>query len=152
MKVVVEIDPEGSEEIRIRVREITPQLQKLQNVLQDALSSSGEIAVKSADGESFLDPREILFAETAGGAVMVHTAREAFSCPLRLYELEAILPHFFVRASKSSLINTARIRALSRGATGLGEAGFSGSEKKVLISRMYFKIVRDVIEETRLKK
>ena len=151
MKVVVEIDPDGQEEIRIRMREVTPLLKKLQDALQNALSS-GEIAVKSHDGECFLSPDEILFAETAGGTVWVHTASDAFSCPLRLYELETALPYGFARASKSSLVNTARIRALSRTPTGLGEASFSGSEKKLFISRMYFKIVRDVIEETRLKK
>ncbi len=152
VKVVVEIDPEKTEEIVVRAREASDTLYRLQNAISAALSKPNDLAVRSGDAECFLSPDEILFAETSGGRVWIHTPTDIFSWPLTLHELEEVLPRSFVRASKGILINTARVRALTRTATGVGEARFIGSEKKTALSRMYFKAVRDVIEETRLKK
>ena len=113
---------------------------------------SAGIAVRDGDRERFLSPREILYAETADGRVYVHTANRVFSASNRLYELEELLPRYFVRAGKSVIVNTMHISSLRRAPTGLGEAEFRGSEKKVFISRQYYKPVRDLIEEMRLKR
>ena len=151
MKVVVEIDPAAEEEVRVRAKTMTPAVRRLGETLGSLLSESAEIAVKKGEREFFLSPEDILYAETAEGRVWVHTARDLFLCPLRLRELEELLPRHFVRASKSCLLNTAHVAALSRTPTGVGEAEFRGG-KKVFISRMYYKPVRDMIEETRLKR
>ena len=95
---------------------------------------------------------EILFFEVSGERTYAHTAKECYTTAQRLFELEGILPGTFCRASKSVLLNTMKVRSLTRSPTGVGEASFSGSEKKAFISRMYYKAVRDVIEEVRLKK
>ena len=152
MKLKIEIDPERDEEIVIRAKEITPTLKKLQNAVADVLSGSEELAVRNGEAECFIPIREILFAETSGEKLWVHTAKDVFACPLRLIELEELLPRSFVRASKSSLVNSAHVRSLSRSPTGIGEATFPGTGKKVFISRMYFKNLRNTIEETRLKQ
>ncbi len=152
MKLKIEVDPAGDEEIVIRVKEISPLAKRLQDAVAAVLSGSDELAVKNGDAECFIPIGEILFAETADDRVWVHTAKDAFSCPLRLRELEELLPRSFVRASKSSIVNAAHVRSLSRTPTGVGEAGFGGTAKRTFISRMYFKNLRDTIEEIRLKR
>ena len=152
MRLVVEIDPAAPEEILLRVKEPSEKLLRLQNAIQTAMEKPPELAVRAGDAECFLSPEEVLFAETCAGRVWIHTAGDIFDWPLTLRELEEVLPRHFARASKGCLINTARVRAISRTATGVGEASFQGTEKKAPLSRMYYKAVRDIIEETRLKK
>ena len=152
MLLKIEIDPDRDEEIVIRAKGMSDELTRLQNGISSLLSKSGEISVRSGDDETFLSPSEILFAEISGGKTFVHTVGNVFSCSYRLHELEEMLPKTFVKASKGCLVNTSLIRALSRTPTGIGEAGFSNSNKKIYISRMYFRGVRDKIEETRLSK
>ena len=151
MNVVVEIAPDQPEEIRIRVKRADGRLDLLRETVERALKAPGEIAVKRGEEECFIPVDGILFAETAGDKVWVHTASDAFQSPLRLYELASLLPRGFARAGKGCIVNTRAISSLSRSPTGVGEARFSSGEKKVYISRMYYKIVRDVIEEERLK-
>ena len=152
MRVVIEIDPDKDEEIRIRAKEMTPAIRSVSERLGNLLSGEPEITVRDGERERFLPPREILYAETAEGRVYVHTAHKVFSVSLRLYELEELLPRYFVRAGKSVIVNAMHITSLWHTPTGLGEAEFRNSDKKVYISRQYYKPVRDLIEEMRLKR
>ncbi|MBR5743638.1 MAG: LytTR family transcriptional regulator, partial [Clostridia bacterium] len=96
--MVIEIDPGKEEEIRVRAKEMTPAIRALGDRLSAMTSGGPEIAVRDGDRERFLSPREILYAETADGRVYVHTANRVFSASIRLYELEELLPRYFVRA------------------------------------------------------
>ncbi len=151
MKIRVLIDPDRDEEVLIYAHSASPQLRRLQEAIEKALSHQDAIAVKKGASEVFLDCFEILFAETSGDRLWVHTATDVYQCPLRLYELEERLPRGFARASKSCLVNASLIFALFRSPSGVGEARFSGSEKRVFISRRYYKGIRDKIAEMRLE-
>ena len=151
MKVTIEIDPDGQEEIVIRVKEANAALRRLNDAITSALARKNDIAVKKGDAECYLSVDELLFFEANGKSVYAHTARDCFTCPLHLSELERLLPGSFARASKSVIVNTAHVRSLDRSPTGIAKATFRNSEKTVYISRMYFKTVRETIEETRLK-
>ena len=150
MKLRIEIEPEAPEEIIIRANRMNDIVLKVQEAVQTALGQGGSIAVRQGESESYLSFDELLFFETDGDRTVVHTASDCFFCKQRLGELEQKLPRNFVRASKSCIINTAKIRSISRTPTGVGTAYFSGSEKRAFISRMYCKPVRDVIAQTRL--
>lgn len=152
MKLTVEIDKDRPEQVIICAHAVTDTVRRLQEAVDRVLTGGAELAVKKGEQECFLACDELLFVETSEDRVWVHTARDCYACPMRLYELEQLLPRTFVRASKSCLVNTALIRSLTRSPTGVGEATFRSSEKTVFISRMYFKPVRETIEETRLSK
>ena len=55
-----------------------------------------------------------------------------------------------MRVSKSCILNTAAVRALTHNITGSGEVTFDGCEKKVYISRAYFKVVKEKIHRMHL--
>ena len=152
MKLKIEIDRDLTKEVVIRAPEFDEECAAIQKAVEKAISSSGEIALRSARGETFVPYSELFFFEASGDRVYAHTASEVFTCQMRLAELEEMTPRTFCRSSKSVLVNTAKIRSITRSPTGVGEASFNGTDKKTYISRMYFKAVRDVIEETRLKK
>ena len=90
MKVVIEIDPTKSEEIVVRAAEPSEKLFRLQKAIESALAGQSEVAVRSGEGECFLSPEEIVFAETSGGRVWIHTASEIYFWPYTLRELEEL--------------------------------------------------------------
>lgn len=150
LKLRIEIDPDLPEEVVIRAPAVSDEVRRLRDAVEQSLRGGGEIAVRKRDGECFLPYEEVLFFETANDRVWAHTAQECYACSLHLNELSDLLPRTFARAAKGCLINTAHIRSISRSPTGVGEATFRSSVKTVYISRMYYKTVRDTIEETRL--
>ena len=150
MRIRIEIEYGAEEEIILRAPRITEEIRELQEKIADAAHSVGEIALQSGDTELFLPYSEILFFETSGGKILAHTAGDCFVCPLRLYELETLLPLAFVRASKACLLNTSRVYSITRSLTGVSEVCFTGSTKRTSVSRMYYHTVRDRIEQTRL--
>lgn len=152
MKLRLEIDEGSEEEIVIRAKRLTPEISRLTEGVQGLLERGKTLSVRSGGAERFIDSDEILFAEVNASKTYVHTANNVFVSPLRLHELELVLPRSFAKASKSCIVNASKICSLLRSPTGIGEAGFHGTVKKAYISRMYYKTVRDKTKETRSVK
>ncbi|MBR6916708.1 MAG: LytTR family transcriptional regulator [Clostridia bacterium] len=152
MKLKIEIGEGLEKEVVLRAPAFDDDVRRIQRAIEKASSSGGEIALKNSGGEIYVSYSEICFFEANEDRVYAQTPSSCYVCPMRLSELEELLPRAFCRASKSVLINTAKIRSLTRSPTGVGEAVFAGTEKTAFISRMYYKIVRETIEETRLSK
>ena len=150
MKLRIEIEPDAADEIIIRASRMSDDVLRVQDAIETALGRGGSIAVRQGESESYLPFEELLFFESDGDHTVVHTALDCFFCKQRLGELAEKLPRSFVRASKSCIINTSKIRSISRTPTGVGTAFFAGTDKKAYISRMYYKLVRDYIEQTRI--
>ncbi|MBQ7921708.1 MAG: response regulator transcription factor [Clostridia bacterium] len=150
MKIRTETVPEGEEEIVIRCRERTEKIMLLESLIENAVKSQSEIPLYIGRTEYYISKNEILFFETSDGKVYAHTVTGMYASEYRLFEVENIMPSYFIRISKSAIVNTKRISSLRRELTGSGEIGFKGCDKKVYFSRGYYKFLRDKIEETRL--
>lgn len=153
MKIRVEIDEKlAEEEIILRCRELNEETIAMQKRLAGAVNEGMKLTVMRGELEYYLDLQEILFFETAGAAVAVHTVSQIYETHLRLYELEEMLPGNFLRVSKSAILNTGRIRSVRKNITGASEVEFDGTGKKAFVSRSYFKLLTNKLEEKRLKK
>lgn len=152
MKLKIEIGPGVPEEVILRAPEVDDRVRRIRHALEEALEKPGEIAVRRNGGEFFLPCREVYYFEVVDDRVYADTANDAYACSLRLGELGDLLPRSFTRASKSCIVNTAKIRSITRSPSGVSEAAFFGTEKTIFISRLYYKMVREVIEETRLSQ
>lgn len=151
-KVSVEILPDAEEEIHIRCRELTPEIRQLIR-----FAESGEfprhpdsLCLRIGNEEFFIGLGDILFFEASDHQTAVHTVDRMYYSEKTLTELTDLLPLYFTRVSKSCILNLRKIRSLKREVTGIGEATFGGCEKKVFISRMYYKVFRERLEEIRL--
>lgn len=152
MKIRMEIEESlASEEIVIRCRELNEEIVSLQKQIAEAVHTGMQLSVTKGDTEYFLTLDEILFLETDNTTVAVHTMDQIFTTKQRLYELEELLPARFMRVSKSTIINTAKIRAIHKNITGASEVEFTGTNKKTFVSRSYFKALTSKLEEKRLK-
>lgn len=152
MRIRIEIAPENQEEIVIRAPALTREIAQIQERIAKAAGGAGEIAVVDGDREYYIKLGDLIFFDTYDGHVYAHTGKDCYQCRMKLYELEAILPRTFARASKGCLVNTACIRSMRRSLSGVTEVAFFSTEKTVTLSRMYYHSVRNIIEETRLRK
>lgn len=153
MKIRVEIDENvKEEEIILRCRELNDETIAIQKRIAEAVNEGMKLTVTRGESEYYLNLQEILFFETAGVAVAVHTVNQIYTTHQRLYELEEILPGIFLRVSKSTILNTGRIRSVRKNITGASEVEFDGTAKKAFVSRSYFKLLTDKLEEKRLKR
>ncbi len=153
MKIKIEIDDGlAEEEIIIRCKSLNEDVISIQKRITDAVNSRMQLEVSKGEKVYYLTIDEILFFETDTNGVVVHTATQIYETRYRLYELEDLLPGSFIRVSKSSILNTSKVRAIHKNITAASEVEFMGSNKKVFVSRNYFKVLMAKLEEKRLMK
>jgi DNA-binding LytR/AlgR family response regulator len=148
-KVRLEIDSNAEEEIVIRCKSINGEVLRLQSLLSGSAESEMELTLGNAI--HFVKISSILFFETDGAKTVAHTKSNMYYSDYKLYELEERLPAGFMRISKSCIINLYAVASIRRDLTGIGEACFADTVKKVYISRGYFKPFKEKLNETRLK-
>ncbi len=156
-KVRIEEDPSLTEdEIVIRCRAVDGEILRLRRLAEGEGASEGSrrppraLTLTLAGREYFVPTDELLYFETGDGRTVAHTADRMYYTDLRLFELTEILPDCFMRVSKSSILNARAVNALHRDVTGIGEAFFPGCEKRVFISRMYYKALRERVMDTHM--
>ncbi|MBP5313183.1 MAG: LytTR family transcriptional regulator DNA-binding domain-containing protein [Clostridia bacterium] len=151
-RIRIEVDPDGPEEVIIRCRKLTPDILKLQELLETGGGKSAvqKLSLNLGEEEHLVELRRILFFESADGRVSAHTDKRIYRTDMKLYELEDILPKSFMRVSKMCILNLEAVSWLKRELTGPCRVGFGTSPKQVYISRMYYKPFREKLEEMRM--
>jgi DNA-binding LytR/AlgR family response regulator len=148
-KVRIEIDPDCEEEIIIRCRNMSEEAMRIESVVS-ALEAS-EMELELGEKLHFVKISSLLFFETDGSKTAAHTVDRMYYTDLKLYELEERLPNSFMRISKSCIINVNAVSSIHKEITGICEAFFRNTPKKVYVSRSYYKPFKEKINETRLK-
>ena len=142
------IEPcDGEEEVVIYCHSETHQVQRIAHTVERLLAEDGELVLTFGETEFYVPKKEILFFETSGGKLTAHTVQKMYYVGSTLQALEQSLPHVFVRASKSCIVNASWVCALSKNITGMGEVLFKRSDKKVFVSRGYYRTLKQKIYE-----
>ena len=100
--------------------------------------------------EYYLNLDDILFFETGIQGIEAHTIDNIFQTKFKLYELEEILPRFFMRISKSAILNTNQVYAINRNLAASSVIEFRHTHKQVYVSRNYYKPLKNKLEEKRI--
>ncbi len=109
MKIRIEIGEDVSEdEIVIRCVALTPEIAKIQKLITEGIKENPGIIFYKGDTRVFSSLDEILFFETQNDGICAHTIDDCFEIHYRLYELEDMLPRYFMRISKSTILNVRR--------------------------------------------
>ncbi|MBO7336798.1 MAG: LytTR family transcriptional regulator [Lachnospiraceae bacterium] len=149
MKFEIEIDENCTEPVvKVRCRELTPEVIALQKALTAPGVGSQTLVLTKGDTDYFVEASNVLFFETDEGSVSVHTVDNVYRTSLRLYELEKMFPTTFMRVSKSSIVNINKIYSISKDLSGCFIC-FKDSVKQLYVSRMFYKPLRDRMEERR---
>lgn len=146
MKISIQIDDSLDEcEVIIKAKELNSEVAGIQRALSGISSSRGEIVFMKDDTEYYFPVDKILFFETDSNKVFAHTAQDAFEVRQKLYELEELLPSYFLRVSKSTILNTRKVFGLTRNVTASSRVDFAGSQKSVYVSRNFYKPLKEML-------
>jgi len=148
VNVRVEIVSDSDDEIVIRCQRRTDRIAYLEAAI-NKLTTGSDMLLYIGTTEYYISKDEILFFETYDGKVYAHTRDHMYMTPHKLFEIETVMPPFFVRISKSVIANIRLISSLHRELTGNGEITFKDSDKITHFSRGYYRALKDKIEEVR---
>ncbi|MGL4449906.1 MAG: LytTR family DNA-binding domain-containing protein [Clostridium sp.] len=152
MKIRIEID-DGilEDEVVIRCRGISDEILEIQNMILDKAKRSSGIEFYKNDKEYYISLSKVLFFETnSNKEIDAHTKDEVYKVKYKLYELEEILPSEFMRVSKSAIININRIHSILKNITSTSLVEFKNTEKKIYVSRSYYKDLKLKLSEKRM--
>lgn len=153
MKIQIELDPAIDEDlIVIKCRSVNEQILSIEQALSDVIASKEKFIFYQGEKECYIPLDEILFFETNERMIHAHSKDQIYQVKYRLYELEDLLPSYFVRVAKSTIVNINHIRAINRNLTGASELEFAGSKKTIFVSRSYFKLLKEKLDERRSKR
>lgn len=151
MKIRIEIEENLTEdEVIIHCSDLTEEVAKIQKAVSEVINASQKFVFYKGATEYYLALDEILFFETDENGISAHTKDDIYQTKYKLYELEDILPGFFMRVSKSSILNTNHIYSINRNLTASSVVAFAGTHKQVFVSRYYYKPLISKLEEKRL--
>jgi len=142
------IDLAEDEEIILRCHSLDENIRRHCQAIEAMLDERPAIVYTKGEQEFYLISRDILYFETQGETVYAHTAKDLFKVNYRLYQLESMLPPEFLRISKSTIANTARILSLTKSVSS-NTIQFAGSNKEVHVSRFYFKELKQKLSQRR---
>src|SRR5574344_769846 len=142
MKIRIDVDESNDEEIIIKCKKITNAITSIQNLLKN----NKKIVFYKDNIEYYLELDKVLFFETEGNVVNAHTIDNIFETKYKLYELEKILTNNFMRVSKSAILNINHIYSINHSITSSSVVEFANTHKKVYVSRLYYKILKEKLE------
>ena len=152
MKIRIEIDDNlTEEEIVIRCRKLDDSITGIQRAIEEASIRKKGFVFYKGNTEYYMPLEKILFFETENNSVNAHTVDDVFETHYKLYELEEVLPGHFMRISKSAIVNTERIYSINRNISASSAIEFSQSHKQVYVSRSYYKLLKQKLEEKRMR-
>lgn len=148
MKVKIEVvERLEEEEVIIRCSRLSDEVVSLQKYIAKQGNAKRCLSLSDGDTEYFVPMEELLFFETEGREVRAHTADRIFTCCHKLYELEEMLPGTFMRISKSAIANLDFVYSVTRNLTASSIIEFTGSKKKAMVSRGYYKLLMERLRE-----
>jgi DNA-binding LytR/AlgR family response regulator len=150
MKIRIEVDNKIEEnEVIIKCNELNEEVKNIQVVLGDMLSSNKSLTFYKGETEYYLSLEEVLFFETEESGICAHTTDNIYNVKYKLYELEELLPGYFMRVSKSTILNTNHIYSITRSLSSASKVEFQNTHKQVYVSRYYYKPLKIKLLEKR---
>lgn len=152
MRIKIQEDKNRTDtEIIIYCPKADERVRHMEELIISALEKERMIALLQKGNEYYLPLSSILFFETSGSKIEAHTVSDMYETDHKLYQLEEMLPGSFQRISKSTIANVNCICAVSRNLTASSAVEFYGTHKQVYVSRRYFKLLKERLEEKRIQ-
>ncbi len=152
MKVTIEVDEALSEEsVVIKCKKLDERILRIQQALMEQASKDLTILLHKNEKEYYMPLEELLFFETENKEIRAHTKSDIYETQYKLYELEELLPGYFMRISKSTIVNINHIYSITKNITASSSVEFKDCHKQVYVSRNYYKVLVERLAEKRKK-
>ena len=135
MKIkIFKVGKEKPEEVEIRCHEMT---EEVREIVAFVKARQGQLTGTS-EGEQFeIAVTDVVYVEAVDKKVFLYTQKQVYETRQKLYELEELLREkFFLRVSKSTLINLMKVGSLKPALNGRMLAVLKNGEE-ILITRKY---------------
>lgn len=135
MKIIIEdVSPDDEEQVIIRCRNLSDKVLKLISELK----AEQQKLTGLKDGViTMIDAKRVYYFEGVDNKVFIYCKQNVYESKLKLYEIEEKYDNtYFFRASKSIILNIAKIRSISPSLSGRFEALLFNGET-IVISRQY---------------
>ena len=143
MKIRIERISRGEEEIILRYREETPEMEALLRYLN---KTSRTLLGKKNGQEVIVTPGDVIYLESVDGETFLYTKEEVMGTGISLAAAEAeFVQEGFFRCSKSMVLNIYHIDRLKSESGNRIDAQMDNGEH-VMISRRYAKALRRVLK------
>lgn len=147
MRVEIEkIEKERPESVKLMIHEETESIKRLAEFIEHENFRHMLLTCSKEDDICQVKCRDIYYIESLMEIQYIHTREDIYTTRRRLYELEGLLPPEFVRASKSVLLNMAKVEFYKPISGGIMMAEFENGDS-TYISRKYLKGLRAKIKE-----
>ena len=148
MKIHIEIINDLEEdEVIIRCPRVDETIEKIHKYALEQSIRKSKIIFYKKNQEFYFPLEDVLFFETEGERIYAHTANDSYTVKYRLYELESILPRYFVRVAKSAIVNIMQVYSITRNLTASSLISFTDSHKHVYVSRSYYREFKGLLDE-----
>ena len=133
-----QVDEKEKEQALIRAVEKTPDILSAMDLLENG---SGGVTVMKDRSTYFCKLTQIYYIESVDKCTYVYTKNDCFESRDRLYEMEEKLGKYYVRISRSMIVNLRKIRNV-RAEPGGRMAAVLLNDERVIISRSYVKEIK----------
>ena len=128
------IAKEQPEEIEIRCHEITEEIREIVTFIK---TRQGQLTGVQEGKQYEIPVLDVCYIEAVDNRVFLYTAKQVYETKQKLYELEELLKEkYFLRISKSLLVNLMKITSIKPAFNGRFLAVLQGGEE-IIISRKY---------------
>ena len=139
MQVILEkVDSAEQENAIIRAVNETDDIKAAMEILE---GGTRKIPLIKDSKTVLLEVTFIYYIESVDKKTFVYTKENCYESKLRLYELEETLGAYFLRISKSMIVNLKKIQGVKSDLSGRMEATMLNGEK-IVISRSYVKEIK----------
>lgn len=131
---LLKIAKEQPEQMEIRCHEVT---EKIKEIVSFVKTRQGRLTGLWEDRQFEVPVSEVCYIEAVDNKVFLYTAKQVYETRQKLYELEELLKEkYFLRVSKSLLLNLMKVRAIKPALNGRFTAVLQSGEE-IIISRKY---------------
>lgn len=131
---VIKITKNQPEQLEIRCHEVTEQVKEIVTFVK---SRQGQLTGVVEDKQYEIPVVDVHYIEAVDNKVFIYSVNQVYETRQKLYELEEILKEkYFIRVSKSLLLNLMKVKAIKPGLNGRFMAVLQSGEE-IIISRKY---------------
>lgn len=133
-----------SEQIEIRCHEITEEIQEIVTFIK---TRKGQLTGIQAGRQYEVPITDVYYVEAVDCKVFLYTQKQVYETRQKLYELEELLHEkYFLRVSKSLLLNLMKVRSIKPALNGRFLAILQSNEE-IIISRKYVPELKKALKE-----
>lgn len=140
---LLKVSKEQPEQVEIRCHEVTEEVREIVTFIK---TRQGQLTGLQ-DGKQYEIPvTDVCYVEAVDNRVFLYTNKQVYETRQKLYEMEEVLREkYFLRVSKSILLNLMKVRAIKPALNGRFLAVLQSGEE-IIISRKYVPALKEALK------